>query len=113
MREWGAASSSAMRTSSSAMRARAPSLLQHEGRRSGSLRALHRRVGGDQVAIIGDMIGEERAEAFDVVAPITVQFAGNSEPGHDLHAGRRMRSQAECRVISLKVPEASVTTKTS
>ncbi|MCY1445319.1 hypothetical protein D9M71_618290 [compost metagenome] len=32
------------------------------------------------------MVGEQRAQPFDVVAPVAVQFTGQAEPGHQLRA---------------------------
>ncbi len=37
-----------------------------------------------------------------------MQLARHAEPCHQLRTSLRMRSHAECRVISLKVPDASV-----
>jgi hypothetical protein len=47
------------------------------------------RVGGDEVAVVGDMVGEKCAKPLDIVAPVAVQFAGNGEPGHEVRAGCR------------------------
>lgn len=46
-----------------------------------------RVIAGHQIAVVRDMVGEQRAQAFDVVAPVAVQFAGDAEPGHQLRAG--------------------------
>ena len=58
-------------------------------RTSGALGRFHGRVAGDEVAVIGDVIGEERAETLDVVAPIAVQLTRKAEPGHKLSSGLR------------------------
>src|SRR5574343_1801558 len=46
-------------------------------------------VAVDQVAVVRDVVGEQRAQALDVVAPVAVEFAGDAEPGHQLGAGSR------------------------
>jgi len=51
--------------------------------------AFDRRVGGHEVAVIGDMVGEKCAQPIDVVAPVAVQLASNGEPGDGLRAGCR------------------------
>lgn len=42
----------------------------------------------DQASVVGEVVGEECAETFDVIAPVAVQFAGCSEPGHELRSSR-------------------------
>src|SRR5687767_7093928 len=44
-------------------------------------------VAGHQVSIVWNVVREQLAQALDVVAPITVQLAGDAEPVHRLHAG--------------------------
>ena len=51
------------------------------------LAGLECRVTGYQIAIVGDMVGEQRAQSLDIVAPIPMQFAGHTEPGHQLCTG--------------------------
>ncbi|MNV86833.1 hypothetical protein D3C71_1808910 [compost metagenome] len=46
-------------------------------------------VAADQVAVVGDVVGEQRSQPLDVVAPIAMQFAGETKPGHQLGAGLR------------------------
>lgn len=41
------------------------------------------------VAIIRNVIVQQRPQALHVVAPIAMQFAGHGKPGHQLHAGLR------------------------
>src|SRR3546814_5828250 len=51
------------------------------------LLALRQRgVAGDQIAVVGDVVREQRAQALDVVAPVAVQFARRAEPGHELRS---------------------------
>lgn len=39
-------------------------------------------VTGDETAVRRQVIREERAQPFDVVAPVAVQLAGDAEPAH-------------------------------
>lgn len=42
----------------------------------------------DQVAVVGNVIGEQSTQTFHVITPITMQFACNAKPGHQLSARR-------------------------
>lgn len=55
----------------------------------------HGFVAGDEIPIVWDVVGEQCPEPFDVVAPITVQFAGHSKPVHQLNASSKPRRRLE------------------
>ena len=52
-----------------------------------SLLLLLGEVAVDEAAVVGEVIGEQGTEAFDVVAPVAVEFARYAEPGHQLSTG--------------------------
>ena len=63
--------------------------LLHSGDARRLLCGLGRRVGGDEVAVVGDMVGEKCAKPLNIVAPVAVQFGGNGKLGDELRPSRR------------------------
>lgn len=58
------------------------------GARGGRLTAgVEGVVAGHQVAVVRDVVGAQRGQAFNVVAPVAVQLARYAEPGHQLRTG--------------------------
>src|SRR4051812_42952346 len=45
-------------------------------------------IASHQVAIVRDVVREQRTQSLDVVAPVAVQLAGDGEPVYQLHPGR-------------------------
>ena len=62
--------------------------------------SLSRHVAGDEAAIGRQVIREQRAQRFVVIAPVAVQFACDAEPTHQLAARLSMRDDAALRVQS-------------
>ncbi len=54
-----------------------------------TIRSIKCGVARNQITVIGNVAGEQRAQALDVVTPIAMQFAGDTEPGHQLRTHRR------------------------
>ncbi len=46
-----------------------------------------RVIAGHQIAIIRNVVGAQRSQPFDIVAPVAVQLAGHAEPSHQLRTG--------------------------
>jgi len=44
-------------------------------------------VARHQIAVVRKVTGEQGTQAFDIVAPVTVQFACHAEPAHHLYTG--------------------------
>lgn len=53
-------------------------------------------MAGNEVAVIRNVIGKQRGQAVDVIAPVAMQFAGDTEPRHQLCA--RLRHAVPGRV---------------
>jgi hypothetical protein len=80
------------------------------------LRFLVNRVAGHQVAIVWNMVCEQLGQALHTVAPVAVQFTGNTEPARELNAcqlddppakGRHRSCRDVDRAWTLKTPETS------
>lgn len=56
----------------------------------------------DQVAVVGDVVGEQRSQTLDIVAPVAMQFAGHGEPRHRVRAGGGHKDGSVAQASSLQ-----------